>query len=141
MKASCIFANVLFLLATSANAQVPETLLGSWTVQVENPQHVVITTLIIHFTESGAKSCMGGTWKQVIVDSYKTSDPQFFPVSEPLSYEFRGNSLSIGRNEICDAYLHLNGKLNNSTFIGDYIGSGWGSRRLGYFSMRRGGKQ
>ena len=117
----------------SANAQVPEQLLGSWTLQVENPQHKVVATLIIHFIGDEAQSCLGGNWKKVVVDSYETSDPQFFPANEPLSFEIDGNKLSIGRNEICDAYLQLSGELKNSTMVGEYIAFGWGSRKLGYF--------
>ena len=141
MKESYIFARLLFLLIACANAQASEKLLGSWTLQVENPQHQVVTTLIIHFTEDQAKSCLGGNWKQVVVDSYKTSNPLLFPVNEPLSYDFVDNKLFIGRNEICDAYLQLSGELKESTMIGEYFSFGWGSRKLGYFSLKRGGKQ
>jgi len=141
MKASYIFPSLLFLLLNSANAQALDELSGSWTLQVENLQHKVVTTLIIHFIEDNAQSCLGGNWKQVVVDSYKTSDPEFFPVNQPLSYELEGNRLSIGRNEICDAYLQLSGELKGSTIVGEYIAFGWGSRKLGYFSLKRGDKQ
>jgi hypothetical protein len=83
---------------------------------------------------------LGGNWKKVVVDSYKTSDPKFFPVNESLSYELMGNKLSIGRNEICDAYLQISGELKDSSMAGEYISFGWGSRKLGYFSLERGGK-
>lgn len=141
MKASYVFPTLLFLLMTSANAQASDELLGSWTLQVENPQHKVVTTLTIHFIEDEAQSCLGGNWKQVVVDSYKISDPKFFPVNEQLSYELEGSKLSIGRNEICDAYLQLSGELKESTMVGEYIAFGWGSRKLGYFSLKRGGQQ
>lgn len=141
MKASYIFASLFLLLIASANAQAPDNLLGSWTLQIENTQHKVITTLKIHFTEYKAKSCLGGNWKQVVVDSYNTSDPEFFPANEPLSYELKGSKLSIGRNEICDAYLQLSGEVKESTMVGEYIAFGWGSKELGYFSLKRGGKQ
>ena len=141
MKASFTLTSLLFLLVASANAQAPEKLLGSWTLEVETPQHKVVTTLIIHFTEDKAQSCLGGDWKRVVVDSYETSDPIFFPVNEPLSFELDGNKLSIGRNEICDAYLQLSGEIKDSTMIGEYIAFGWGNRKLGYFLLKRGSKQ
>lgn len=141
MKASYILLSLLFMLINSANARSPEELMGRWTLQIENPQHKVVTTMKIHFVEDEAQSCLGGNWKKVVVDSHKTSDPKFFPVNEPLSYELKGSRLSIGRNEICDAYLQLSGKLKYSTVTGEYIAFGWGSKKMGYFSLKRRGKQ
>ena len=141
MKKSYIFSSLLFFLNASANAQVPDELLGSWTLQVKNPQHKVVTTLKTQFMEEEAQSCLDGNWKKVVVESLKTSDPKFFPVNESLSYELKGNRLSIGRNEICDAYLQLSGELKDFSMVGEYISFGWGSRELGYFSLKRGGKQ
>ncbi len=138
MKTLNIFFSLFFGLLSSVNAQTPDKFLGAWTLQIENLQHEVITTLIIHFTENEADSCLGGNWKQVVVDSYKTSDRHFFPVDEPLSYELDKNTISIGRNEICDAYLQLSGQLKESTAVGEYIKFGWGSKQLGYFSLNRG---
>jgi len=125
---------------SSAHAEIPEKLLGTWTLQIESLQHEVITTLTAHFTDNRAKSCLGGDWKQIIVDSHKTSDGQFFPVDEPLSYEFDKGKLTIGRNEVCDAYLQLSGELNESNVDGEYVAFGWGSKQLGYFSLKRGSK-
>ena len=141
MKAAYILPSLLLLLIGSANAQDPERLMGGWMLQIENPQHKVVTTLKIHFVKDEAQSCLGGNWKKVVVDSHETTDPQFFPVNEPLSYELKYNRLSIGRNEICDAYLQLSGELKNSSVAGEYIAFGWGSKKLGYFSLKRGGQQ
>lgn len=141
MKTSYIFTSSLFLLMTSANAQPPVPLQGSWTLQIQNPQHKVVTTLIIHFTENKAQSCLGGNWKEIVVDSYSTSDPQFFPVNGTLSYELEAGKLFIGRNEVCDAYLQLSGKFKQSTVVGEYIAFGWGSQKLGYFELKSGSKK
>ena len=142
MKASYILpCLLLFLFMSSANVQAPDELKGNWILQIENSQHVVITTLKIHFIENEAQSCLGGNWKQVVVDSYKTSDSGFFPVNDSLSYEIKKNRLSIGRNEICDAYLSLSGELKESSMAGDYISFGWESRKLGYFSLKPESKQ
>lgn len=136
MKTFKIFLSILFLFS-NANAQTPEKLQGVWMIQIENLQHEIITTLVIHFTENKAGSCLDGNWKQVVVDSYKTSDRQFFPVNEPLSYDLVNNKISIGRNEICDAYLQLSADFNEITMAGDYITFGWGGKKLGYFSLSR----
>jgi len=125
----------------SANAQLPDAIQGRWVLQIENSQHKVVTTVIIHFKDDEAYSCLAGNWKQVVVDSYKTSDPGFFPTNEPLSYELKGSKLFIGRNEICDAYLQLSGELKESAMVGDYISFGWESHKLGSFSLKRADKR
>ena len=72
------------------------------------------------FSSEKANSCIGGNWKKLIVKSYKINGKQVFPITEPLSYELDKNKLTIGRNEICDGYLHLSGDLNHSKVIGNY---------------------
>jgi hypothetical protein len=79
---------------------------------------------------------MGGEWKVVKVGSATTADERFFPTSEPLSYDLDGNTLTMGRNEICDAYLSLRGDLGGLSVKGDYVSLGLGgSTRLGYFEL------
>ena len=117
---------------------VPDILSGVWTLKVENLQHEVITILIIHFTENEADSCLGGNWKQIVVDSHNTKNDQFFPANEPLSYELENNKLVIGHNEICDDYLHLSGELLNSNANGEYVAFGLGGgKQIGYFTLIR----
>ena len=108
---------------------VPQ-LSGSWALRIDNLQRQSITTLDIRFTGSPADSCVGGDWKQVVVLSHSTSDASFFPASEPLSYELENNKLTIGRNRVCDAYLHLTIDLSDPGVPGDYIGFGLGSGKL-----------
>ncbi|CAN5774254.1 hypothetical protein BH11PSE12_BH11PSE12_34400 [soil metagenome] len=67
-------------------------LVGSWQLKVENLRHEVIATMNVKFLEEQAKSCIGGTWKRIVVESHNTSNKNFFPVSEPLSYEIQHNS-------------------------------------------------
>jgi hypothetical protein len=124
----------------SVNAQVHNELLGSWTLKIENLQHKVVTTMVIHFIDNEAPSCLSGNWKQVVVDSYESSDSELVPANEAWSYEFENKKLSIGRNEICDAYLQMSGELINSAMAGEYYVFGWGNRKLGYFSLKRSGK-
>lgn len=71
------------------------------------------------------------------VDSYKTTDPEFFPVNASLSYQLEENKVSVGRNEVCDAYLQLSGELNEATVEGEYIAFGWGTKKLGFFKLKR----
>ena len=79
---------------------------------------------------------MSGEWKVVDVISTTTKDKKFFPAAEPLSYRIENDQLTIGRNEICDAYLWLQGKLTGSTAQGSYF-SLWlgGSSSRGYFKL------
>ena len=153
MKISILFGCVLGLLISCAHAQnstvdqtveigknAPDKLLGAWILQIENLQHQIITTMNIHFSANQADSCLGGKWKKIVVNSHNTSDKKFFPIDQPLSYDLNKNKLIIGRNEICDAYLHLSGELIDSKASGEYVKFGWGSKQLGYFSLTRGGK-
>ncbi|HSB96733.1 MAG TPA: hypothetical protein VLC91_09800 [Spongiibacteraceae bacterium] len=134
---------LIFILALAARqsfAQVADELSGSWVLQVENLQHEVISTANVRFADTEGSSCLGGNWEQVMIDAPKSSDAKFFPISDKLSYIFEGGILTIGRNEICDAYLHLSGQLNNGAVAGKYFQFGWGRKQLGYFSLKRSSK-
>ena len=119
-------------------ARVPRELAGLWAVRIENLQHQVVTTMKIEFAVDPAESCMCGDWRRVVVKSHQTSNKQFFPFNEPLSYKLEKGGIVIGRNEVCDAYLHLKGSFRDSVAQGEYVGFGLGGgERLGYFSLRR----
>ena len=141
MRAALLFVCTL-LFTTSCDAtqsgKLPRELAGSWVVRIENLQHQVVVTMNIVFTNEAAESCMSGDWKRVIVKSHQASEKDFFPFNEPLSYELEKGAITIGRNEICDAYLHLKGDLRDSVAEGEYVAFGMLSgERLGYFSLRR----
>jgi len=107
-------------------------------LKIENKNHKVITTLSIKFTDQQAKSCLWGNWLRVEVLSVKTDDLHFFPTSEPLSYVVSNNRLTVGRNEICDAYLELGGEITRDTIRGDYYDLGMsGTTPLGFFSLNK----
>ncbi|MBD8900590.1 hypothetical protein [Rhodanobacter sp. DHG33] len=109
---------------------------GQWTLSVENPEHHVVATLKVEFTNEKAASCIGGVWKVLKVVSATTRDKDFFPVSDPLSYRVEGKQLTIGRNEVCDAYLWLQGPLGEASVRGDYFRLGLGGTApLGYFNL------
>ena len=115
---------------------VDPRLSGEWRLRIDNLQGQAITTLDVRFIGDPAESCMGGDWKQVVVLSHSTSDASFFPVSEPLSYELENDKLTIGRNRVCDAYLHLTVDLSNPGVSGNYRGFGLGSGKLlGHFTL------
>jgi hypothetical protein len=115
-----------------------EDLSGTWLLTIENVSHEEIASLVIRFTNKDAKSCLSGKWQRVQVKSSKTIDKKFFPVSDPLSFQLVGSALTIGRNEICDNYLHLTGSLVDGVATGGYSGFGIdGGDDLGFFTLRR----
>jgi hypothetical protein len=81
---------------------------------------------------------MAGNWMRVTVVSATTKDEHFFPISDPLSFQVENGELTIGRNEICDAYLMLTGPLSKDSVSGDYYSLGLGgSSPLGFFTLSR----
>jgi hypothetical protein len=135
---AAIYRLVIFALALSFSAVVwSRDLAGQWDLKIEDKNHHVVTVLVIEFTEHQARSCIAGKWFRVDVVSSTTEDSQFFPVSDPLSYAVESNQLSIGRNEVCDAYLWLQGTLDNEIIRGEYFSFGWGSKPLGFFALSK----
>ena len=131
LRSACIAAGI-FLSGAACSSELP----GQWTVAVENPDHLVVATLKVKFTDKQARSCMAGEWKVLKVISATTRDKDFFPTSDALAYRIEDKQLTMGRNEICDAYLWLRGPLGGHTVQGDYISFGLGGGTpLGYFSM------
>jgi len=129
---------VSLIAAWLATATAAENLDGTWILRIKNPEHKEVSTLTIRFSEESARSCLGGSWKQVIVKAAQSTDKKFFPISDPLSYQLEGSKLTIGRNGVCDAYLHLSGTFDGTKAEGSYGTLGWGSsRRLGEFSLVR----
>ncbi len=127
-----------FALALSFSAAVwSRDLAGLWDLKIEDKNHHVVTVLVIEFTKHQARSCIAGKWLRVNVVSSTTEDNQFFPVSDPLSYGVENNQLTIGRNEVCDAYLSLHGTLDNEIIRGEYFSFGWGSKPLGFFALSK----
>lgn len=111
---------------------------GKWALTISNHHHEVVTTAEVQFLPDRAMSCMAGEWMRVLVSSVRTSDETFFPAREPLSYKTDGYALTIGRNEICDNYLHLTGTLYGSPVAGNYREFGLGSgSTLGSFQLSR----
>jgi len=126
---------VAIMFATPARSH---DLSGKWDLKIEDKGHHVVTLLVVEFTSRRARSCMSGDWMGVTVLSATTKDKDFFPVDAPLSFEVARNQLTIGRNEICDAYLRLSGPLSQDSVRGDYYSFGLGgSTPLGFFTLTR----
>ena len=138
MNRISIRLTVLALAAGFATAAMSQDLAGSWTLQITNLEHREISSMTIRFSDERAPSCMAGNWKRVVVESAIATDRSFFPMSDPLSYSIEGSELTIGRNEVCDGYLQLHGKLDGERAQGSYSGFGIsGGGQLGHFSLRR----
>lgn len=133
-----IYRIVVFAFALSFSIVVwSRDLPGQWDLKIEDKNHHVVTALVVEFTNHQARSCLGGNWLRVNVVSATTEDANFFPASDALSYSIENNRLTIGRNEICDAYLALSGVLNDEIIRGEYFSLGWGSKSLGFFALSR----
>ena len=116
----------------------PDDLAGKWDLKIEDRDHRVATVLVIEFTDQRAPSCIAGKWLRVNVVSATTNDKRFYPSTDPLSYSVENKQLTIGRNEICDAYLMLRGTLNGEVTRGEYFSLGWvSSTPLGFFTLTR----
>ncbi len=138
MKVLLLRALALAVLASCIPSAWSQELGGVWDLKIENLEHQVRASATISFSDKPALSCMSGNWRRVVVESSKTSDPGFFPIAEPLSFRVDGSRLTVGRNELCDAYLHLQGVLEKSSVQGDYVSFGLGGgKRLGYFSAKQ----
>jgi len=132
-----IYRVILLFFASNitVNASSEESLSGRWKLEVSTTKNLIITNAIINFSEIKSNSCFDGEWKKVIFESYKTINPKFFPIEEEISYRLEGSDLLIGRNTICDAYLHLKGKLGEGLVEGEYISFGWDFKRIGKFTL------
>jgi hypothetical protein len=117
---------------------MPANLGGFWDVQVMNKHRKVIVAMKVSFSNLETRSCMSGSWKQVVVSAYKAKDDNFFPVNEPLAYRLDGKHISIGQVNVCDAYMMLDGKIAGNRAQGNYSAVSISkSELMGYFKARR----
>ena len=130
---------VAFALVASASVVArAQDLEGRWTLSIANLDHKQVSQLVVRFTGERGESCASGSWKQVVVESAETSDPNFFPIVDSLTYDVQGTELVIGRNGVCDAYLRLQGKVDSAHIEGAYYSFGLrGGTDHGEFSLRR----
>ncbi|THC44478.1 hypothetical protein [Massilia sp. Mn16-1_5] len=131
-----IVSVLLSALTAAGQAQGVDT---RWQLYVADLKHEVKVEATVRFVEEPiAESCMGGTWKRVLVEAKTTFDEKFFPLTEPIAYQLENGELTLGRTAVCDGYLLLSGKSDDSTIHGDYdavsIAAG---RKLGYFTLKR----
>lgn len=114
-----------------------------WRLRVMDVEHQVKVDATIRFTAASAVSCMGGTWKRIVVEATTAGDEKFFPLAEPLAHEVERGYLTLGRTGLCDGYLFLSGKSAASSIDGTYSAftipgmPGGSERKLGYFSLKK----
>lgn len=130
-----LFVLVLMLLTSSCTQS--RDLTGKWDLQVENKDHKVMATLVIEFSHRKTESCLAGDWQSIKMISSSTQDAKFFPVADAWSYRVENNQLKIGRNEICDAYLMMEGPIEDEVIRGEYFGFGWETTPLGFFVLSK----
>jgi len=138
MKQKFTYLIIAALLTLFSTAAWSFDLSGEWTLKIENLDHKPVASLKVRFTQEAAVSCLAGSWRRVDVASPTTTNESFFPVTDPLSYQIENSTLTIGRNQVCDAYLHLDGSINELPIHGDYVEFGiTGGSKKGYFSLTR----
>ncbi len=121
-------------LVAEAHAQDQNSL---WRLRVMDMSSQLKVEATIRFSNEPAKSCMGGNWKRVKVETKDTQAEDFFPLAGPLAFKHERGSLTLGRTQVCDGYLFLTGNPQGLTVQGDYNAVGWGSKKLGSFSLTK----
>ena len=135
---AAIYRSILLGLALSVSAGAwSRDLAGQWELNIENREHHVVTALVIVFTAHPARTCEDGIWLRVDVVSATTKDSEFFPVSDPLSYNVENNRLVLDHGGVCDGGAFLPGALNDETIRGEYISGRRGLGQLGFFTLRK----
>lgn len=110
---------------------------AAWRLRVMDMDNQVKAEATIRFSNETAKSCMAGTWKRVLVETTAAQAEDFFPLAGPLAYKLEEGALTLGRTEVCDGYLFLVGKPGGQMVQGTYDAVGWGTKKLGSFSLQK----
>jgi len=135
MKIAHVGAAALLLLVGCDEPRVAERgALGvPWTFMILDTQRKTVGTLGVRFTAEKAQSCISGDWRKIVVVSFKSLGEPAFPGKDPLAYSLEGRQLTIGRNEICDGYVMLQGELTDAGLSGEYFTLGLGGQhQMGY---------
>jgi len=135
---SCRFLVAVLLLGLTLVGQAQEVN-SRWNLRVMDLKHKVRVDATVRFlAEPATESCIGGTWKRVVVEAKSAQDEQFFSLADQLSYELETGELTLGRTKVCDGYLFLSGRSGKSPIRGTYVAVGIGAyRKLGYFTLRQ----
>lgn len=135
LRKFAVFVSLACAAATSV-AQMADT---RWRVRVIDLRHKVKVEGTIRLTgRPETESCMGGNWKQAVVETKTTINEKFFPLAEPLAYEVENGEITFGRTRVCDGYLFLTGKLDKTLIRGTFHAPGPGyNENLGYFSLTK----
>jgi len=114
-----------------------QDLSAAWQLRVSDMDSQVKAEATIRFSNQTATSCMAGNWKRVLVESTAVHAEGFFPLAGPLAYKLENGTVTLGRTEVCDGYLFLVGELEGDTIEGSYDALGWGTKKLGSFSLQK----
>ena len=135
-KNSIIFITFCLFFSVSASSLTSD-LSGTWKLEIKDSTKESKVIANVRFEHDIAQSCISGDWRVVTLVSIDASDEKLFPIEQPLSYQIEGEDITIGRNQRCDSYLHLNGKLDTSNITGDYYAFGLKHNKLyGHFTLR-----
>lgn len=116
---------------------LPSGLDGDWILQVESLEREPVIEMRLRFTTNAADSCIGGTWSEIEVLSELSFTKNEFQFNNDLSYHLINNTLVIGRNLLCDAYIRMKGELKGSSVSGRYYIFGHSdAEELGYFTLK-----
>ena len=135
---ACKLATGLYLALLAVTGRAQE--IGSrWLLQVQDLTLETKVEVIIRFLNIPAiKSCLTGEWREIVTEIKITQDEKFFPLSDPLTYKFNGDRVSLGRTNVCDWYLLLSGKSDAASIQGEFNDVGIrGGKKLGYFYLTR----
>lgn len=114
-----------------------QDLSSTWQLRVSDMDNQVKAEATIRFSNETAKSCMGGNWKRVLVETKAAHAESFFPLAGPLAYKLEDGTVTLGRTEVCDGYLFLVGKPVGDAIKGSYDAVRWGTKKLGSFSLQK----
>jgi len=115
---------------------LPSSLEGKWKLEVYNLLQKPLLDMNIRFTAKPAESCSSGDWSEVEVLAMESHAENGFQPDNKLSYNLVDNTIVIGRNQLCDAYLRLEGNMDAKQSIGLYytLGHG-GTKELGSYKL------
>lgn len=140
MKISSLFKLIAAVCMPCLAALVHGQALDSlWRLRVMDTDNLVKVEATIRFSNEPAMSCMSGDWKRIVIETKNAQAEDFFPLDSPLAYQVEHGVLTLGRTYVCDGYLLLTGKPESPIIRGDYKAVGWGSKKMGSFSLQRTG--
>lgn len=111
---------------------------GIWELEITEESNHSQLKAKVRFESTSANSCIDGEWKRLIVVSVDEKSDTRFPIEQALSYQYLKDKLVIGRNQLCDSYLHLIGYFKDGLYSGKYIAFGIQHYKvMGSFTLKK----